>query len=230
MIGAHRDFRVGATFAPPTRLLVKRRLNQRNHIDVAVEMFGFDERAVGLARAEARIPVLENQSLRLAHSGRLFWLIGLGDQLAKTGRRFGRHGVDDPPRALREVNDDAPAIPLVHESYVCLRAPDWIALTLCGRAHDGQINLPLIGAMFAHAQPGQERYVYGVYSEGARRAVVSGGLGASLAPVRNLRPPEVVIFDVMGNRGGLGGVAASRSRWPASQGRAARDIRSMQTV
>ena len=155
-------------------------------------------RSVRRALAEARIPVLENQSIRLAHDGRPFWLLGLGDQLAKNGRRFGRRGVDDLPRAMREINDDAPAILLAHEPYIFPRAPDRIALTLCGHTHGGQINLPLLGAPFVHARPGQKPYIYGLYSEGARQMVVSGGLGTSLAPVRILRPPEVVILDVAG--------------------------------
>jgi predicted MPP superfamily phosphohydrolase len=158
-------------------------------------------RSVRRALAEARIPVLENQAIRLARNGRPFWLIGLGDQLANNGRRFGRHGVDDLPRALREVHDDAPAILLAHEPHIFPRAPDRIALTLCGHTHGGQINLPLLGSPFMRGEPGQKPYVYGVYSEGARQLVVSGGLGASYVPVRILRPPEVVTLDLTGTAG-----------------------------
>ena len=49
MIGPHRDFGIGAAFAPPARLLVKQRLNERNHFDVAVQMLGLDEGSIGLA-------------------------------------------------------------------------------------------------------------------------------------------------------------------------------------
>ncbi len=155
-------------------------------------------RSIRRTLAEARIPLLENQSIRLAQGGRPFWLIGLGDQLARNGGRFGAHGVDDLPRALRAVDDDAPAILLAHEPYIFPRVPDRIALTLCGHTHGGQINLPLLGAPFVHARRGQKPYVYGVYSEGARQLVVSGGLGTSVAPVRILRPPEVVTLDLSG--------------------------------
>lgn len=155
-------------------------------------------RSVRRALAQARIPVLENQSVRLAQRGRSFWLVGLGDQLAKSGRRPILRGVDDLPGALRELNDEAPAILLAHEPYVFSRAPERIALTLCGHTHGGQINLPLVGSPFMHTPRGQKRYVYGVYTEGARQLVVSGGLGTSLAPVRVLRPPEVVTIDLSG--------------------------------
>jgi len=158
-------------------------------------------RSVRRALAEARIPLLENQSIQLARNGRPFWLIGLGDQLARNGRRLGLHGVDDLAGALREVDDDAPAILLAHEPYVFPRVPERIALTLCGHTHGGQINLPLLGSPFVRSPRGQKPYVYGVYSEGARQLVVSGGLGTSLAPVRILRPPEVVTLDLGGTAG-----------------------------
>jgi uncharacterized protein len=155
-------------------------------------------RSIRRALAEVRIPVLENQSVRLAIGGRPFWLIGLGDQLARFRRHSGVHGVDDLPRALREIDDNAPAILLAHEPYVFSHVPDRIALTLCGHTHGGQINLPLFGPPFVHARPGEKPYVYGLYSEGLRQLVVSGGLGTSLAPVRILRPPEVVRIDLAG--------------------------------
>jgi uncharacterized protein len=155
-------------------------------------------RSIRRALAAARIPVLENQSVRLASGGRPFWLIGLGDQLARFNRHPRVHGVDDLPRALREIDDGAPAILLAHEPYVFSRVPDRIALTLCGHTHGGQINLPVVGSPFVRARPGEKPYVYGLYSEGSRQLVVSGGLGTSLAPVRILRPPEVVRIDLAG--------------------------------
>jgi hypothetical protein len=159
-------------------------------------------RSIRRALAQARIPLLENQSIRLAQGGRPFWLIGLGDQLAHSYRRPGVHGVDDLPGAMREIRDDAPAILLAHEPYIFSRVPDRIALTLCGHTHGGQVNLPLIGSPFVRSRAGEKPYVYGVYAEGERRLVVSGGLGTSLAPVRVLRPPEVVTIDLAGNAQG----------------------------
>ena len=76
--------------------------------------------------------------------------------------------------------------------------PDRIALTLCGHTHGGQVNLPIIGAPFVPTMRGVKRYVYGLYTEGARQMIVSGGLGTSHLPVRFLRPPEVVCVTVRG--------------------------------
>ena len=74
-------------------------------------------RSVRRALAEAGVPLLENQSVRLSQRGRPFWLIGLGDLLARVPNPRHGHGADDLPAAMRELYDDAPAILLVHEPY-----------------------------------------------------------------------------------------------------------------
>jgi uncharacterized protein len=153
--------------------------------------------SVRKALADAGIPVLENEALRLSQNGRPFWLVGLGDQMAIKRSRFDVHGVDDLARALRPLSDDAPAILLAHEPFIFPRVPDRVALTLCGHTHGGQVYIPFVGAPFAptaHVKP----YIYGRYDEGPRRLIVSGGLGESAAPVRFLRPPEVVSVTVSG--------------------------------
>jgi uncharacterized protein len=153
-------------------------------------------RSVRKALAEAGIPVLENRALRLWQNGKPFWLVGLGDQLALRPGRYEARGVDDLAGSLREIRDDAPAILLAHEPYIFPRVPDRIALTLCGHTHGGQVYIPFVGAPFTSKVHG--KYVYGSYSEGPRELLVSGGLGESAAPVRFLRPPEVVVVTVTG--------------------------------
>ncbi|HLH50641.1 MAG TPA: metallophosphoesterase [Roseiarcus sp.] len=153
-------------------------------------------RSIRKALAEAKIPVLENRSLRLAQNGKPFWLVGLGDQLAYRRGHYETHGADDLAGSLREIRDDAPAILLAHEPNIFSRVPDRVALTLCGHTHGGQIYLPFIGAPLA--PKALQKYLYGCYREGARQLVVSGGLGESFAPMRFLRPPEVVTVTVTG--------------------------------
>ncbi len=155
-------------------------------------------RSVRHALAQARIPLLENEVVRLSQRGRPFWLIGLGDQLAHSHNRPGLVGVDNLPGVLRDLNDDAPAILLAHEPYVFPQVPDRVALTLSGHMHGGQINLPLIGTPFLHGGPRFTRYVYGEYRESQRTLLLSGGLGTSFAPVRIGRPPEVVVVNLGG--------------------------------
>jgi len=154
--------------------------------------------SVRKALAQARIPLLENKSVQLAQNGKPFWLIGLGDQIAHGRGRFGAHGDDDLAGSLRQVKDDAPAILLAHEPFIFPRVPDRVALTLSGHTHGGQVNLPMIGSALAPRAPGVKSYLYGLFSEGRRQLLVSGGLGESGAPIRFMRPPEVVCVTLGG--------------------------------
>ena len=158
-----------------------------------------NSRSVRRALEAAEIPVLENQSLRLIQRGRPFWLIGLGDQLARSpAYSRGRRGVDDLGAAMRNIEDDAPAILLAHEPYIFPAVPDRIALILAGHMHGGQINLPIVGAPIQYIKRRSSRFVYGEYALRQRRMIVSGGVGTSYAPVRVFRPPEVVVVKLGG--------------------------------
>jgi predicted MPP superfamily phosphohydrolase len=68
--------------------------------------------------------------------------------------------------------------------------------------HGGQVNLPIIGAPVGLLKRRSSKYIYGEYALSEKRMIVSGGLGTSLAPVRILRPPEVVMVK-LGGHGGL---------------------------
>jgi len=156
-------------------------------------------RSVRKALAAAGVPVLENESVRLNQRGRPFWLIGLGDQLAfmRPGSRT-RRGADDLRGAMREIRDDAPAILLAHEPYCFPKVPDRVALTLSGHLHGGQVMLPIIGAPLRYIHRRSTRFIYGEYALSSRGLIVSGGLGTSFAPVRVMRPPEVVMVRLGG--------------------------------
>jgi predicted MPP superfamily phosphohydrolase len=159
-----------------------------------------DARSIRKTLADAGIPLLENSVVALSQKGRPFWLVGLGDQLAhRFGSRMAR-GNDDLHGALRQIKDDAPAILLAHEPFIFPKVPDRVALTLCGHTHGGQVRLPIIGAPFAPSMHGVKPYIYGIYREGQRQLVVSGGLGTSHLPVRLMCPPEVVCVTLTGTQ------------------------------
>jgi predicted MPP superfamily phosphohydrolase len=155
-------------------------------------------RSIRRALAAAGVPLLENQLVRLTQRGRPFWLIGLGDLLARVPNARRGHGADDLMGAMREIDDDAPAILLVHEPYFFPWVPDRIALTLSGHMHGGQVNLPILGSPVHLIKRRSAKFIYGEYTLGQRRMIVSGGLGTSYAPVRILRPPEVVMVKLGG--------------------------------
>jgi predicted MPP superfamily phosphohydrolase len=146
------------------------------------------------------IPVYENTAVRLTKAGRPFWLAGLGDQLALfrrgTGRKLQLRGVDDLPRTLAAVTDEAPVILMAHEPDVFPKVPDRVSLTLSGHTHGGQVRLfgyaPVVPSRFGN------RYAYGHIVENGRHLVVSGGLGCSIAPIRFGMPPEIVLLELGG--------------------------------
>ncbi len=146
---------------------------------------------------KAGIPILENDGVKLVHRGRPFWLLGLGDQLAYIlgHRRF--RGVDDLPKTLAEITDDAPAILLAHEPDIFVKVPPRISLTLAGHTHGGQVRLlgysPIVPSSYGN------RFAYGHIVEDGRHMIVSGGLGCSMLPVRLGVPPEIVMVRLGGS-------------------------------
>jgi uncharacterized protein len=149
------------------------------------------------------IRVYENDARRLTKDGQAFWLAGLGDQWAlqrspKGAKRrpMWSRGVDDLAGTMAQIEDDAPAILMIHEPDAFPSVPARVALTLAGHTHGGQIA---IGG-YALAVPSRygQRYAYGHIVEEWRHLIVSGGLGCSLAPVRFGVPPEIVLVELGG--------------------------------
>lgn len=150
-----------------------------------------DPARIRAALHKARIPVMENDTLRLTHNGRPFWLLGLGDQIAHIFGPGRYSGVDDLPATLAKITDDAPAILLAHEPDIFVEVPARVSLTLAGHTHGGQVRLlgwsPIVPSRYGN------RFAYGHVVENNRHMIVSGGLGCSIAPVRFGVPPEIVM-------------------------------------
>jgi predicted MPP superfamily phosphohydrolase len=153
--------------------------------------------AVRLALQDAGIVVLENEAVRVRRPGGVFWIAGLGDQMAVPlgGGRY--RGVDDLPRTVAALGDNAPAILMAHEPDIFPRVPERFALTVCGHTHGGQVNVPLVGRPVVPSRFG-ERYAYGHIREANRDLVVSAGLGVSIVPVRFGVPPEITLVTLSG--------------------------------
>ena len=144
--------------------------------------------------AERHITLLENDAVRLAKNGRVFWVAGLADQMAHRLKRGWTRGADDLRGTLAKVPEHDPVILLAHEPFVFYRTPERVALTLCGHTHGGQVRLPIIGAPFTPSR----RYCYGHIVENGRHLIVSGGLGESGLPIRLGVPPELLAIDLGG--------------------------------
>ena len=156
--------------------------------------------SVRRALKQAGIAVLENDSVALAVEGRRVWLAGLADQMAvRTGRK-GHYGLDDLDGTLAQVTDDAPVILLAHEPYIFRKVPARVSLTLCGHTHGGQVNLPVLSDWWNRHELGTS-HVYGHVVENGRHMIISAGLGTSIAPIRFMRPPEIVLVELGGEPG-----------------------------
>jgi predicted MPP superfamily phosphohydrolase len=150
-----------------------------------------DIAGVRRALADVRIPVLENDVVRLGPPGKGFWLAGLGDQLAYFLGPDRFRGVDDLPGTLAKVSSAEPVILLVHEPDIFVNVPERVSLTLAGHTHGGQIRLPFMEPTWTPSRYGA-RFSYGHIVERGRHMIVSGGLGCSKVPVRLGMPPEIV--------------------------------------
>ncbi len=147
----------------------------------------------GLAKAGIR--VLENQAVRLVKDGNPFWLLGLGDQMAHGVDGPNYWGNDDLKGTIGKVTDAGPMILLAHEPYIIRKVPENVSLTLCGHTHGGQVNLPFLPPNLLYRRF-RNSPVYGHVVDGSRHMIISAGLGASHAPVRFLRPPEIVEINI----------------------------------
>lgn len=157
--------------------------------------------AEGVRRAlrSAGIDVLENNALRLTKNGQPFWVAGLGDQIGEPKADWRFRSLDDLAGTMAQIKDHAPLILLAHEPAVFLRVLDRVSLTLCGHTHGGQVNLPIFSQRFLRHHYGYD-LVYGHIVQRNRHLIISAGLGTSYAPVRFMRPPEVVELTIGGMR------------------------------
>lgn len=173
--------------------------------EIAVQRRRSGPTRAGRALEAVGIPVYENQAVRLQKDGKPFWLAGLGDQWAFWSRSgdddelavknsYRYQGVDDLPRTLTQITDDAPVILMAHEPDIFPQVPDRVSLTISGHTHGGQIRIfgfaPIVPSRFGL------RYVYGHKVEDGRNLIVSGGLGCSTLPVRFGSPPEIVMIEL----------------------------------
>jgi uncharacterized protein len=140
------------------------------------------------ALQNAGIEVLEN---RVMQTGDIY-VAGLADIRSRR---------PDLPGALAGVPAGAPVLLLSHDPDVFPFVPDWVALTLSGHTHGGQVAIPLLRRPAIPSRYG-ERYARGHVIEDGRHLYVTSGLGTSGLPVRFLAPPEVVVLELVSSSRG----------------------------
>ncbi|MBB6096947.1 hypothetical protein HNR42_000359 [Deinobacterium chartae] len=104
-------------------------------------------------------------------------------------------GRPDLEAALKDRPPKAACVLLCHHPDLLPQLPARIGLTLCGHTHGGQIQLPLLGAVYTGSAWGQ-RYLGG-WVPARSPAYVSRGLGTSGLPLRWNCPPEIAVFELL---------------------------------
>ncbi|MCE0485839.1 hypothetical protein [Ornithinimicrobium sediminis] len=125
-------------------------------------------------------------------------------QLHLVGVGPARPGLADVERALQNVPEDAARIVLMHNPTTFPDFPEGTApLAVAGHTHCGQVSLPgtpdwsYLGLTEKEAMVADGFAPQG-YGSAGNQLFVTCGIGFSLAPMRIGAPPQVVIFELMG--------------------------------
>ena len=144
---------------------------------------------------EAGVEVLDNRQTMLRRDNVGVALAGVDDPTFAMDSPK-----DDPNQIMAEslealIDDDAGyTILLSHKPELFdVYVQSGIDLVLCGHAHGGQMQLPLIGGIFSPGEGFFPAYYEGIYKKADTQMVVSRGLGNSLFPFRINNRPEVAL-------------------------------------
>ncbi len=142
---------------------------------------------------EAGFTVLVNatRKIRLPNYNEYITISGLDDFLL---------GTPDIHGTLQALEPDIFNLLVVHEPDVADQVADYpIDLQLSGHSHGGQVQLPLLGAIYT--PPLAKRYVEGMYQiEGTStlnkpmQLYVNRGIGTTELPIRFLSKPEITVL------------------------------------
>ncbi len=197
--GAHLDpYDVADALAPVTRMAPHAAV-LGNH-----DWYAGGHR-VRAALQRAGFTVLEESAVRVSVRGHDLWLAGVGDLWERQ---------PDVSAALAGVPGGAPTLVLSHNPDCVLDVPAWVALTVAGHTHAGQISLfgrpfyeisPFTGNAFVRGRydvpageiPGSPDGLRPSGSPaGLRPLYVCPGIGTSLVPWRLGVVPELTVLRV----------------------------------
>lgn len=156
---------------------------------------------VRAALERARFTVLEESATTVRLRGRDVWLAGVGDLWERR---------PDVAAALAGVPEDGPTLLLSHNPDCVLDVPPWVALTVAGHTHAGQVSF--FGRPFYEISPFTgNRFVHGAYDvpvagpvtgpdagspDQVRPLYVCPGIGTSLLPWRLGVVPELTVLEL----------------------------------
>lgn len=135
---------------------------------------------------ESGVTILLNDSQAIERNGERIWIIGVDDP-----HYFKCHNLD---HAFEGVPEGSFRIFLAHSNEIYREASAYYPqLYLCGHTHGGQIQIPLIGAIFTHSKAPRSLY-YGPWKHGRMLGYTSCGVGVSGVPTRFATQGEVLLI------------------------------------
>lgn len=144
----------------------------------------YSREAVTTALQAAGAAVLWNRNITINRSGGQFVVAGLEDDM--TSHPDFAEALDGAPRA--------DTIILSHSPDPFAEMPHGPALMLAGHGHCGQVTIPFIGRPILPLR--NKRYACHIVRENGNTMYVTAGIGTSIAPVRFLNPPEIVLITI----------------------------------
>jgi predicted MPP superfamily phosphohydrolase len=140
---------------------------------------------------ESGVTVLLNHSKAIESNGEKIWIVGVDDP-----HYFKCHDLD---AAFSEVPEDAFSIFVAHSNEIYREAAAYNPrLYLCGHTHGGQIQLPVLGAVFTHSRAPRS-LLYGPWQYDGMLGYTSCGVGVSGVPVRFFTQGEVILITLKRN-------------------------------
>ena len=148
----------------------------------------YDRTLVQSEMQNAGVATLWNRHIVVRRTG--------GEPMVIAGIADDTTGTPDFEAALDGAPEHANTIILSHSPDPFARMPRGPALMLAGHGHCGQVTIPFIGRPILPLR--NKKYGCGLIEERGERMFVTAGIGTSIAPIRFLNPPEIVLITLRG--------------------------------
>lgn len=149
----------------------------------------YNRTVVTSALQDAGVAALWNRHIVVRRSGGAFVVAGLEDDTT---------GQPDFAAALDGAPPNTDTIVISHSPDPFADMPRGPALMLASHGHCGQVTIPLVGRPILPLR--NRNYDCGLIQEHGEQMYVTAGIGTSIAPVRFLNPPEIVLITLSGPR------------------------------
>ncbi|MEZ5959746.1 MAG: metallophosphoesterase [Hyphomonadaceae bacterium] len=148
----------------------------------------YDRTTVQTELENAGIATLWNRHIVVRRSG--------GEPLVIAGLADFTTGEPNFVDALDGAPEGANMLVISHSPDPFAAMPPGPALMLAAHGHCGQVTIPFVGRPIVPLV--NPRYACGLIHEDGKQMYVTAGIGTSIAPVRFLNPPDIVLITIRG--------------------------------